>query len=465
MRKKGSGVPLRRLLTGYLVGGVAGCGVLIVVWWLALTLLINRGVVLSAYKMAEVTMEARQALTERTAENFEEALPSICRWALFDAPGGELLDTNMDGWHLKQARNAWQGGSGNLGYTQYHLSTPLADGSVCLLQYDYAVHYANAALDRVLPDFQLCWLLLLAAAWLGWVWLLARRAGNRITADLALLKTESDRFRGAADGDLERRPAQGKAAIREFGEVQQAMEGMRAGLADALKARWRMEQQRAEQTAALAHDLKTPLTVIAGNAELLCEETLTDGQRRCAGAILRGEARAEEYLDRLRELSAADLQKSRGTAKKTTDAAELWWQVAQAARDLCAAKRIALTVQPAPGGICVAGDGQTLLRALENLLQNALRYTPEGGRIGLELRRGEGTLGFAVRDGGPGFSPAALAQAGTLFYTEDGARDGHQGLGLYFAGTVAEACGGRLEAENTGDGARVTLWCKAWPRQ
>ena len=61
--------------------------------------------------------------------------------------------------------------SGNLGYTQYQYDVKMADGSFCLLQYDYATPYADPALRDTLPDFQTCYFVLLAAlilVWLGW---------------------------------------------------------------------------------------------------------------------------------------------------------------------------------------------------------------------------------------------------------------------------------------------------------
>lgn len=459
--QKAAGVPLRRVLAGYLVSTGVGCLVVVGVWWALLMLLMQCGFVLPAYTLKDIYLEAKPRLEECTRADFAQELSPYSRWALYSSAGGSLLDTNMDAWHLRQAQNAWQGGSGNLGYTQYHLYVTLADGAVCFLQYDYAVLYGDARLQRILPDFQACGLIALFLGCMGWIWANTRRTGRRIAADLALLVHAGERFRGAAQGDLEQAAPPGRATIREFGEVLQTMESMRAGLADSLKAQWRMDQQRAEQVAALAHDLKTPLTVIGGNAELLAEEELTPSQRSLAEAIQRGAARAGEYLGCLRELSAATL-KDRQAGQNFTPIplSELWRRCVALAGDLCAVKGLTLAAAEPPAGT-LRGDGAALARALENLLENAVRYTPAGGEIRLELRQAGGLLGFAVTDQGPGFGPAALKNAGTLFYTEDAARPqgGHQGMGLYFAKAVAENHGGCLQAENLPHGgARVTLW-------
>lgn len=94
------------------------------------------------------------------------------------------------------------------------------------------------------------------------------------------------------------------ARVREYAQALGALQQMGSQLTDSLQAQWRMEQQRAGQVAALAHDLKTPLSIIQGNAELLAEDALTPPQQEQTQAILRGAQRAGLYLEALRAASA-----------------------------------------------------------------------------------------------------------------------------------------------------------------
>ena len=95
---------------------------------------------------------------------------------------------------------------------------------------------------------------------------------------------------------------------------------------------------------------------------------------------------------------------------------------------------------------------------MENLLANAARFTPAEGQITLDCRCDSGFLVLTVQDTGPGFSEEFLRHGARMFSTGDSARsDGHQGLGLYFASTVAESHGGSLRLGNHPQGARVTL--------
>jgi len=96
-----------------------------------------------------------------------------------------------------------------------------------------------------------------------------------------------------------------------------------------------------------------------------------------------------------------------------------------------------------------------LLRALVNLVENAARYTPQGGAVTLESRvrrapDGAGRAVFTVRDTGPGFTPEALAKGMQPLYTGEKSRpqDGHMGLGLTFAADVARRHGGALALRN-----------------
>ncbi len=169
------------------------------------------------------------------------------------------------------------------------------------LQYDYALPYADPALRDTLPDFQTCYIVLLAVlilVWLGWQTHCTVRA---FAAETARLNAAVDAI---AARQLEHIDTDG-VRIREFAATLQALQTMGRELTDSLQSQWRMEQQRTEQIAALAHDLKTPLTVIQGNAELLEEDTLSDAQHAQLQTILRGTERARHYLAALRTAGAA----------------------------------------------------------------------------------------------------------------------------------------------------------------
>ena len=431
---------LRTVLLRYLLLCGGGCALILVLWWIIFMQLINIGFLLPAVASAQACSEARETVAAVTAETFDSnQISDLCRWAVVQ--NDTVLQTNMDDRHLKIALNAFHG-SGNLGYTQYQYDVKMADGSFCLLQYDYATPYADPALRDTLPDFQTCYLLLLALlviAWLGWQ---THRTVRVFAAEPACLHRAVDAI---AAQQPERIDADG-ARLREFSATLHAMQTMGRELTDSLQSQWRMEQQRAEQIAALTHDLKTPLSIIQGNADLLAEDALSADQQTQVEAILRGTDRAQQYLAALRTACAPP------ATGETFPSHTLVSALAETARALCAPAGVQLILNEQwQGTLCAAQ--RDLLRAAENLLDNAVRYTPRGGTVTLLVTKEKQDFILRVTDTGPGFTAEALARAGELLYTEAARSDtAHQGFGLYFARKVALSHSGTLRLSNTPGG-------------
>ena len=429
---------LRSVLLRYLLLCGGGGALILVLWWVIFMQLINIGFLLPAVASAQACADARETVASMTADTFDSLqISDLCRWAVVQ--NDTVLQTNMNDRHLKIALNAFHGGSGNPGY-QYDVK--MADGSFCLLQYDYATPYADPALRDTLPDFQTCYFVLLAAlilVWLGW----------QTHCTVRVFAAETARLNAAVDAiaarQLEQIDTDG-VRIREFAATLLALQTMGRELTDSLQSQWRMEQQRTEQIAALAHDLKTPLTIIQGNAELLEEDTLSDAQHAQLQAILRGTERARHYLAALRTAGAAPAVQTSLASHALTE------RLAQTARALCAPAGIHFILQEEWQGTIRAAEND-LLRAAENLLDNAAAHTPRGGTVTLTVARENNRFILRVTDTGPGFTAAALARAGEMFYTDAARSDStHQGLGLYSARRTAAAHGGTLRVSNTPGG-------------
>lgn len=432
---------LRSVLLRYLLLCGGGCALILVLWWGIFMRLIDVGFLLPAVASAQACANARETVASMTADTFDSLqISDLCRWAVVQ--NDTVLQTNMTARQLKIALNTFHGGSGNLGYTQYQYDVKMADGSFCLLQYDYVVPYADPALRNTLPDFQTCYILLLAVlilAWLGWQTHCTVRA---FAAETARLNAAVDAI---AARQLEHIDTDG-VRIREFSATLQALQTMGRELTGSLQTQWRMEQQRTEQIAALTHDLKTPLSIIQGNADLLAEDALSADQQTQVEAILRGTDRAQQYLAALRTACAPS------AAGETFSSHILVSTLAETARALCAPAGVQFVLDEQwQGTLCAAQCD--LLRAAENLLDNAVRYTPRGGTVTLLVTKEKQDFILRVTDTGPGFTAEALAKAGELLYTEAARSDtAHQGFGLYFARRVALSHSGTLRLSNTPGG-------------
>lgn len=455
VKRRLKGMGLNGLFWRYLITTGALTVMLCLAWLVLFNILVNMELVMSAYTAVRGLDETEQMLQAQT-EFTPSEIPHFYEWALVE--DGEIVESSMNKKQLEYARSELAGSSAPHGwfYAQYFHLVPLQDGRTVMLEYDYSVCYTDPHLQATLPDFQTLYIGLLLV-------LLLLLATMRTKHYTKILRQDAQAITAACE--MVRRqqldePLQGLARVRELQAALATIDTLRQELSHSLKEQWASEQQKNEALAALAHDLKTPLTVIGGNAELLSEDDLAQPQKELLQAILRNAQHAEEYVRRLREVTTENVL---SLEKEKVSLRELLDECAQFGRDLTTAKGQNLglhhSADSLSGETAMIGKSE-VLRAMENLLNNAVRFTPAGGVVvlGIELRPEQ--VGLWVQDSGPGFSPEALSKAGQTFYTEEGSRpqDGHMGMGLYFAAQVAKQHGGRLVLENTSAGGRAYLW-------
>jgi signal transduction histidine kinase len=203
-----------------------------------------------------------------------------------------------------------------------------------------------------------------------------------------------------------------------------------------------------------SHELRTPLAVIRANAEFLQQ-----GQPESEEAA---EILAE--TDRLTALvdSLLALARGQGAAapEHPLDLGALVSDSAQSMQPLASDRKVALAIDTAPG-LEVEGDPDQLRRLVVILVDNALRYTPAGGRVTVDAHRSDTTAVVAVSDTGIGIPADALQHVFERFYRADGARNrasGGAGLGLSIAEQLVAAHGGRISAESApGRGSTFTI--------
>ena len=293
-------ISLRGVLLRYLVQTALACVLAAACWLVLLLVLVGSGLCLPANWAARVSSEAAQnVLPQMTAETFDASrLDPLCRYALLAGPGSdEVLATNMDARHLQWALEDWRGTRRwHVGYAQYYMDAKLQDGTICRLQFDYAVPYADPALRGVLPDLQTAHLLLGLLLLVGVVAWCTHRTGTFLARETAKLTAAAQ---SVARQQLDE-AVFAEARVREYDAALQALQSMGGQLTDSLQRQWTMEQQQREQIIQLSHKLKTPLTIIEGNAELLAEDALTPEQKAQVEAILQGAEQTRTYLGKIR---------------------------------------------------------------------------------------------------------------------------------------------------------------------
>ena len=214
----------------------------------------------------------------------------------------------------------------------------------------------------------------------------------------------------------------------------------------------------ADYVQTLTHELKSPLSAIRGAAELLHEREMPAADReRFVANIERETARIQELVDRMMELAALE---SRRTLERSAPVAlrALLEERMASARAAGAPRGIELSLD-APDDAVVEGDALLLQRAVGNLLDNALDFSPTGGRIELSLSLRGRQVEIGVRDHGPGIPDYADERVFEKFYSL--ARPGSQrrstGLGLPFVREIAALHHGRIALRNAAGGGALAL--------
>ncbi len=243
----------------------------------------------------------------------------------------------------------------------------------------------------------------------------------------------------------------------ELGELAASFNQMSADLADSI---W----LRRQMTADIAHDLRTPLSVILGYTE-----ALRDGKLQAAPetfGIMHEEARhLSRLIDDLRTLSLADAGELPLT-RQSVAPRDLLNRAAAAHATQATARQVQIDVRAADDLPRVWLDPERMIQVLGNLLSNALRYTPSGGRIVMsaEQRAVPGqdpSLQLQVRDNGSGITPEDLPHIFERFYRGETARSqsGESGLGLAIARSLVEMHGGQIQAESAPrQGTTITIF-------
>jgi len=212
----------------------------------------------------------------------------------------------------------------------------------------------------------------------------------------------------------------------------------------------RSDQLRRNLTADVAHELRTPLHIIQGNLE-----GIQDGVYQADAAqidLLLDETRQlARLVEDLRTLSLAEAGQL-ALKKETLDAAELLEDVATSFSGPASAAGVTLEVQSCPAPLTFPGDAGRLDQVLSNLVANALRHTPPGGKITLSAESAAGMVRFRVADNGSGISAEDLPNIFDRFWHADTNQVGHtttgSGLGLAIARQLVEAHGGHISVES-----------------
>jgi signal transduction histidine kinase len=203
----------------------------------------------------------------------------------------------------------------------------------------------------------------------------------------------------------------------------------------------------------ISHELRTPLTVIKAYTNLMQAKTnghMDEHQKQFIHYINKGSAELEHHIDQLIKISEIEagtisMNKKQINVQSLVDSAITRW------RERFEQKEIALDTTVPDEALWLEADAEHLSRAIENLLSNALTYTPEGGHVELCVYKQNGTMRLDVLDNGIGIAVADHPHLFNRFFRANNnvnfAARG-VGLGLYITRTVVELHGGKVSVDS-----------------
>jgi two-component system CheB/CheR fusion protein len=248
----------------------------------------------------------------------------------------------------------------------------------------------------------------------------------------------------------------GTAMVRDITAVKRAGEALLRALAENEKSRAELQAAAVAKDrflAVLSHELRNPLASIDGAAELMLAEGAREADTHEAAAVVRRQARSmKSLLDDLLDVSRLKL----GRLELHRERVRLSTIVASAletTRPMLADAGHSLTVDVPPTDVELDGDALRLGQVLSNLLVNAIRYTPRGGKLTVRGRLVDAKLELVVRDTGVGMDPERIEAMFEMFTQgEAGADTQGLGIGLALVKSLVELHGGRVSAHSEGPG-------------
>ncbi|HTX91455.1 MAG TPA: ATP-binding protein [Anaerolineales bacterium] len=300
----------------------------------------------------------------------------------------------------------------------------------------------TAFLDRLIQIYSLSAIAVTALAVL-----LAFLLSRSLTRPIRELTTAT---RAMSEGQLEQ-----VVPVRshdELGELALSFNKMNAELA-------RSADVRRQMTADIAHELRTPVSVILGHAEAVHDGVLAPSVETFE--IIRDEAeRLEKLIEDLRTLSRADAGEL-PIERQPVAPAKLLEKVQAISKQRADEKQIEIVVDAKSDLPEISADPGRMMQVLSNLVDNALRYTPRQGCISLCGQAVDGNLEIRVHDSGPGVASDELSRIFDRFYRSDPSRqrdEGGSGLGLAIAKSIVEKHDGRIWAESEkGSGTTIVI--------
>lgn len=243
----------------------------------------------------------------------------------------------------------------------------------------------------------------------------------------------------------------------ELGDLCKAFSDMKDELKDSLSKQWQLEQDRVEMVSSLAHDLKSPLSIIKIYSEaILDDNNINDDTKEYIEVIEKNIDKSISLVQQMQYTSEIDNSK--------LEIKELEINIREFLEEKIEEYKLKANQKKASVGLCVSTDVpevinvdvEKLERILDNVVSNSIQYIDFGGKVEVSARFENDKIIYSVIDDGVGFDKEDIDKAFDKFYRGDKARQGvHSGLGLYISKQLCEILGGEIKIFNVEKGSKI----------
>ncbi|MDB3084884.1 sensor histidine kinase [Clostridioides difficile] len=446
-------VTLRTVFVRYLSLFFAITVVLVSILILSFPILLSLNIILPANYTEKQIYENKDKIIS-SKQVTKDLIPDSCEYGVYTLKGKVISGTfNKD--ESKEVWDLMQGFERRTIKSSKNYIKLSRENEVCIIRYSIVVEFVSPTLRTYLPKPELLGMIIFSIIFLIEIIILSKLFGKKLNAEMELLKNTTEKIE---QQDLDFVVESSK--ICEINNVLFSMDKMKSALKDSLEKQWMLEENRKEQISALAHDIKTPLTIIHGNTDLLIEINENPELSEYMEYIAKGVTQIEKYINTLIDISKTEAGYILN--KEVINVSEFIEDVLIQIEALASTQNLHVEFSKQdnlPESITI--DKELLFRAIMNIISNAIDYSPSQSKLYISVSVSNKYLKFVVTDCGSGFSKADLSKATEQFYTGDLSRNSksHYGMGLYIVNNIVQKHNGILNIENsikTG-GAMVTI--------
>ena len=424
---------------------------LIFLYVISYGVMLNKGVLRPANYLEKEIESNRNTILESDTVT-KDMIPESCGYGVYTEAGklisGDFTSKEADTyWTAMQANQnvAW----GTKYYKVFYRSN-----EICIVSYTLIAQFSNPILSKYFGNAEIWTGILFIFIFIGEILLLSARFGKYFSKEIKNLMLVSEKIR-AYDLNFET----AHSDIREIEEVIGSLNQMKIALRDSLEKQWNMEKSRKDQISALAHDIKTPLTIIKGNAELINEVCKDESQLKYNNYIVNSSSEIEHYLKVLMDMTKSEELLALKPVKIQTKI--FFNKIVEQEEALASEKNLELMNELECVPAFFYADEELLYRAIMNVIANAVEYSEKNSKLLFKVSECEDELQFLISDSGSGFSKEALKSATGKFYRDDKSRNSknHYGIGLSITKSFIESHHGTIELSNSIElgGAQVVL--------